>query len=382
MSYMMQAHQNLAIQRTGQIVSRDDFLDYMTFQRWIPPLFIEIFGPLPGVKEEWASQGASRQEVNMSAFRYRFAQSAGVPVSAGYYHGGTAEVIIEETDEHILGKDGMGRTVKMSKKAATLPVPLDYPVANWDDWAKIKHHYLFNPDRLSPNWEDAVREHIKQGMVISVHVPGAFDQPRQLMGEEALCLACYEEPELLQDILKTIGDCACQVIDIVTSKVQVDQIDTHEDMAGRSGPLFGPLQAETFMVPYYRRIWDLASSRGARLFSQDSDGDMTPIIPQMLKGGLNYMYPIEPTGAMDPLTIRQQYGNRLAMMGGLNKYALLHGKAAIREELERKLPPLIRSGGVVLGLDHRIPNGITIDDYRFYHATAWEIIEAVTAQCV
>lgn len=51
----------------------------------------------------------------------------------------------------------------------------------------------------------------------------------------------------------------------------------------------------------------------------------------------------------------------------------------IEAELEYKIPPMIRTGGCVLGLDHRIPNGTPLTHYRFYIRKAWEIMDRVCA---
>jgi hypothetical protein len=40
----------------------------------------------------------------------------------------------------------------------------------------------------------------------------------------------------------------------------------------------------------------------------------------------------------------------------------------------------VRSGGCVLGLDHRIPNGTPLEHYRFYIDTAWKIMEREAAR--
>ena len=54
-----------------------------------------------------------------------------------------------------------------------------------------------------------------KGYLTLLGIPGGFDEPRQLMGEENLCIACYEEPEMITDMLKTIGDMCVQVIERV-----------------------------------------------------------------------------------------------------------------------------------------------------------------------
>jgi uroporphyrinogen-III decarboxylase len=215
--------------------------------------------------------------------------------------------------------------------------------------------------------------------VITVSIPGGFNEPRELMGEAALCESYYSQPELIHDMLATIGEMAIQVLDRVSAEVPVDQLSVHEDMAGKSGPLAGPRQVEAFIGPYYRKVWDLLESRGARLFSQDSDGDMNPIIPGLLEGGVNLMYPNEPAAGMDIVRIRETYGNRLALMGGIDKHVIRRSKEEIEAELEYRIPTMVHTGACVLGLDHRIPNGTPLAHYRFYVEKAWEIIERESA---
>jgi len=368
-----ESHASLAIAH-GMEVRREEYLDYMTFRSNRRAMFTEIFGPLLGLKDEWAAQGASLEELDMSAFRYRRAMDGWVPVNTGWT-GGQQEQILEETDDFIVGIDRMGRRVKLSKKAATLPLPLDHPVSTMDDWRKIRHHYEFSEERLAGDWERAAREHRAAGRVVAVGIPGGYDEPRQLMGDEALCIAYYDQPELIHDILKTIGDTALRVLDRVCAAVQVDQLFVHEDMAGRSGSMAGPKQIAEFIKPYYRGIWDMLRDRGARLFGQDSDGNMNGVIPAFLDAGINFMYPMEPAADMDIVAIRAACGTRLAMMGGIDKHVLRRSRDEIVAELEYKIPPMVRTGGCVLGLDHRIPNGTPLENYRFCHRTAWEIIE-------
>lgn len=62
------------------------------------------------------------------------------------------------------------------------------------------------------------------------------------------------------------------------------------------------------------------------------------------------------------------------MLGGLDKFALLRGHEAIRAELEYKLQPAMRTGGIIFSLDHRIVNGTPLEAYRYYVRTAREIL--------
>ena len=63
------------------------------------------------------------------------------------------------------------------------------------------------------------------------------------------------------------------------------------------------------------------------------------------------------------------------MLGGIDKHVLRQDKDAIRRELEYKLQPLMReAGGIVFSLDHRIPNGTPIENYRYYVQLGRELL--------
>ena len=367
-------HSDLAIKKTPT-VRREEYLDYMTFQSNERPLFTEIFGPLIGLKEEWEEQGATPEELDFSAFKYRFEARGGIPVATGMMGGYPTETI-EDNDEFTISRDGLGRIMKRSKKAATITLPMNYPVKNMDDWLKLKPFYEFSEARFGKDWEATARQHLEAGRVVCVGIPGGFDGLRQLLGVETLSIAFYDQPELVHDILNTFGDTASRVLDRVSATVQVDLLGVHEDMAGVSGPLAGPKQVAEFIKPYYRRIWDMLANRGARLFDQDSDGDMNPVIPVFLDAGVNCMHPMEPAANMDIVKIREQYGTKLAFRGGIDKHVIRRSKEEIVAELEYKIPPMIATGGCVLALDHRIPNGTPLENYRFYIKKVWEMLEA------
>jgi len=169
-------------------------------------------------------------------------------------------------------------------------------------------------------------------------------------------------------------DTCLKVYERAVDIVAPDILYTHDDMAGKSGPLFGPAQVERFMKPYYKPVWDMLSSAGCKLFAQDSDGDINAIIDALLDCGINFIYPCEPGSGMDIVELRRKYGRRLCLEGGISKYVLLGSKEDIRRELEYKICDTTKGGGTIFALDHRVPNGVSIDNYRYYVRTAKEML--------
>lgn len=355
-------------------VSPAVYLDHMTYQGFERPIFVELFGPLIGLEDEWRAQGASESELSLDAFDFDWVPIARVPVATGLI-GGQPAGTLEETDTYRIERDSLGRTKKLFKQVATIALPLDYPVHNFDDWLAIKPMLTFDESRFGADWLAVSQQARADDRLLLTGIPGGFDLPRQLMGEEECCLAFYTQPELLHDILATAADTAYRVLERVTAEVVIDQLSVHEDLAGKSGSLIGPAQIGEVVAPYYRRVWDLLRDRGTRIFAQDSDGNLNSVLESFVTdGGINETHPIEPAAGMDPVDLRERFGTRLGLRGGIDKHVLRQSKAAIRAELEAKLLPLKDSPGTVFSLDHRIPPGTPLDHYRYYVDTAREIL--------
>ncbi len=352
--------------------NREQYLDLMTFGHAPRPMFCELFGPLVGLDAEWREQGATEEEINMTAFDWDY-----VPyVFCGGYTGmqGPPPTLKEDNEERRVEVDCMGREMLLLKKTATIPLPMNFPVQTMDDWLKVKPFFTFSPDRIKWDEVEAAAQAQKEGSLVCAHMPGAFDVPRELMGEEITCLAYYEQPELMADILATITDTTMRVLEPISEKLKIDQLMVHEDFAGKSGPMVGPIQVREYFQPFYRKVWDMLSSRGTRIFEQDTDGDIKPVIPALLDCGLTSIYPMEPAAGMDIVELRKIYGQRLAVRGGIDKHVIRKDRDAIRRELEHKFDPSLIAGGCVFGLDHRIPNGTSIENYRYYVSLGREIL--------
>lgn len=114
---------------------RDEYLDLLTFAGAKRPMFVELFGPLIGLEDEWRAQGATEAEIGLTAFDWDYVRVVGCGASTGAL-GGQETVTLEETREHLIQRDYLGRTVKLCKGKATIALPLDFPVKDMDSCAR------------------------------------------------------------------------------------------------------------------------------------------------------------------------------------------------------------------------------------------------------
>jgi uroporphyrinogen decarboxylase len=138
-----------------------------------------------------------------------------------------------------------------------------------------------------------------------------------------------------------------------------------EDLAFKTGPHISPSIYKEFWLPYQNRIVSLLSKYGVENICLHSAGDFRVLIPMLLDNGVSMIWPLDRNSNMDPIEIQKKFGKSLRMAGGVGKSALLAGKAAIDEELER-LMPLIREGGYFPALDDIVPPETPFVNYIYF----------------
>ena len=274
---------------------------------------------------------------------------------------------IEETEDYIIWRDEERAVKKESKKdIKTIPHFMDYGLKNREDWKLFKAR--LNPDtpgRFPADWEKRVKAFQTRDYPLCIHIGSLIGRPRNWAGFENIGVLAYDDPALFEEIIETICVCGCAVIERTLKDVTPDFGAGWEDICFKNGPIISPKMFDKWIVPRYKRITDLLLKHGVDVVWTDCDGNLMPILDQFLAGGINCMFPLEVAGGTDPVAIREKYGRRVLLQGGVDKIALLKGPKGIEQELLR-LKPLVEDGGFVPHVDHRCPADVTLENYKFY----------------
>jgi len=113
------------------------------------------------------------------------------------------------------------------------------------------------------------------------------------------------------------------------------------DYAFNANPFFSPLQFREYVYPYLRRL--IAAYRGlGKVVIKHTDGNIMPILDQLVEAGPHAIHSIDPQGGMDIAEVKRLYGRRVALCGNVHcgmiqtgteqevlascDYAMRHGK--------------------------------------------------------
>jgi len=198
-----------------------------------------------------------------------------------------------------------------------------------------------------------------------------FGYIRNWMGVEGISFLYYEDEELYDEIIDTLGDLVYNTAKEALETMKgigftFDYAHFWEDICFKNGPLVVPKVFEKKVGPHYRRITDLLNSHGVNIVSLDCDGVIDTLVPVWLNNGVNTMFPIEVGtwgASIEPW--RGKYGKELRGVGGMNKNLFAADKAAIDSEVKR-LQPLVALGGYIPCPDHRIPPGAKWELVQYY----------------
>jgi len=360
-----------------ELSNRERYVRLMRGQTVDRAPFFCIFGPWPATIERWKTEGLAQDATwpaIMQIIGFDSHRGYQLPVN-GFLCPGFEPRVVEETEDAVVMVDHFGILQKQRRDQGSMPAFLSFPVAAREDWHAIRNR--FDPDapgRLPAEWERICRESRDSGEpVFAGDLPvGFFGGPRQLLGLEHLLLLFYDDPALLVDILDTLCDFWVARYTRVQRDAPLDYFFVWEDMCFKNGPLLSPALFRRFLVPRYKRLTTALREAGVDIIMVDSDGDVRPLLPLWLEGGVTLMFPWETQMGLDIAEVRRRYPE-LQMVGGLNKAVLAHGGQAIDRELA-KVPYMLESGRYLPAVDHFVPPDVSWDDYRHFYDRLRDLI--------
>ncbi len=280
--------------------------------------------------------------------------------------------VLSEDENTVTYVESQGIVVREFKNnpLSSMPQFVRFPVQTRDEFRKFWRERM-QPDlaaRIGPDWRAQMRKFKDRDylfVVLADRWGGFFGGPRNLVGVETLCMMFRDDPAFVEEMMDATADFLIAMLGQMLEETSIDVLGFWEDMGYKSGPLISPAMVKKFMAPRYRRVVDFARAHGVQWFCLDSDGKVDSLVPIWLDAGIDILYPFEVQAGMNVVELRKRFGRDLRMWGGVDKRALLHGRAEIEAEVDR-LRDLIHDGGYVPMLDHSAPPDISYANYCYY----------------
>jgi uroporphyrinogen decarboxylase len=262
-----------------------------------------------------------------------------VPFSIGLHHE-LAKAMSEGSEINLMRKIG----VDIVSAGGTEPAgwePKKFPDGKWiDEWGILRNprvpgsidwfethpistsqdldNYEF-PDPHAPGRFDALDQTVedndgKRCVFFSLGWT-LFERSWLLHGFEDLLKDMYMNRPLVERLMDKIVDYDIEILRQGLER-DVDVCHFGDDLGSRQGPLISPILWRRFIKPRLSKIFEVPKKRGLPI-SIHSDGNITPLIPDLVDLGVRVINPVSPV-EVDPIWLKREFGDRICLYGTID----------------------------------------------------------------
>jgi uroporphyrinogen decarboxylase len=234
-------------------------------------------------------------------------------------------------------------------------------IQSWDDFEQYPWP---NVDEYDFYAFEYINDHLPDGMgLVSCHAGGIFEHLSQIMSLEGLCLALYDQPDLVRAVAEQIGD---RMVAFYRHLLDLDRLIAvfqGDDMGFRTGTLISPDDLRRYTLPWQKRFADLAHEQGLP-YLLHSCGNLETIYEELIADvGIDGKHSFE--DAIVPVEqFYARFGERIAVLGGIDVDILAAGTP---EQVRARTRTLIEvcgaQGRYAVGSGNSIPSYIPVENY-------------------
>jgi uroporphyrinogen decarboxylase len=248
--------------------------------------------------------------------------------------------------------------------------PFGHPLA---DDQELETYSAPDPDRpaLYTEASRVIRDYKSEYWIVGVTPTTIFETAWALRGYEQLMVDMVVDPVKANRVLDLPYYYHMAVAQHMV-RLGVDMIWLGDDVGGQNSMLMSPKMWRQYFKP---RMTDLIASLRAInpqiKIAYHTDGVVYPIIPDLIEIGLDVLNPIQPM-AMDPVKLKEGYGDRLCFWGSLDiQQTIPFGTPGdVKKEVMIRLKTLGRGGGLLIGPTHNLQLDTPLENF-------WAMVETI-----
>ena len=236
-----------------------------------------------------------------------------------------------------------------------------------EDWLAYKERLRPSPEgRYPADWDRWVAHSETVAWPIALNLPGFFGTLTTVIGLEeptGLFMSFHDRPDFVRSIVAHLIEWVIGVSEKALREARIDFAILGEQIAGDDGPMIGPGLVQEFFLNGYKRVIDHVRSCGVETVIYNSDGNVGAFMDLLTGIGIDGVMTIPKQ--MDAHGLRARYGNELALIGGVDRWALVKSKQDIKREVDEVME-LARRGRFIPCLCGGVLPETALENYRYY----------------
>lgn len=194
--------------------------------------------------------------------------------------------------------------------------------------------------------EAAPEDKVRLAMCWSAH----FQDTCASFGMETALMNMLSNPEIYEAVDEKIVNFYLKANEIFfeATKGKLDAVLIGNDMGSQRGLMLSPQCVRDFIIPGCKKLVDQAHSYGLKVIYH-SCGSIAQVIPDLIAAGVDVIHPIQALAAgMEPESLKQQFGDKVAFCGGVDTQDLLvNGTPEMVQAKVKELRTIFPTGLVI-----------------------------------
>lgn len=278
-------------------------------------------------------------------------------------------VVLEEDDETVLTRDGNGAILRHHKQHASTPEHVDFTVKDRAGWEQLTKPILTaDPRRINMQaYHDARKAAAERDLFFCWSGVNVFELMHPVCGHEYMLLGMAMDPDWIKEMTMTYARLTIELMeDLFAKEGKPDGIWFYEDMGFKERPFMSPDMYREIIQPAHKLTIDYCHSQGLPVILH-SCGFVEPLLPGLVEAGIDCLQVMEVKAGMDCCRIKRNFGDRLALCGGMDvRHLTRNDIPGLKAELEAKMPVVMDGSGYILHSDHSIPDQVEYETYRTF----------------
>jgi uroporphyrinogen decarboxylase len=187
------------------------------------------------------------------------------------------------------------------------------------------------------------------------------------------------EFNLLMDLVEDVPFCralAERLVDFLVPEAEkcleaTNTYDTafwlYDELGNNKSSIISPDTFEAVYLEPYKKLISAIKAKGASKIILHCDGNCLPLLDLLIEAGFDGVQGVNPTAGMTVPEVKNKYGNKLILIGGMcNILVIPSGDEKRIETQARSILEVARDGGVIIGT-HSIDSDISVENYNKYY---------------
>lgn len=278
----------------------------------------------------------------------------------------------------VVGLDGVAITINYKRKMQTestyidefevlrkidktYDMPLSYPIKTISDLREYKWPNVKEEEKYK-NIVEAT-EYFNKSKAIIVLLRDVFSNPKDLLGFENFLMSFNTNKKIIKELIKESAEFSIKLAE-ESYKYGGEVILATDDYADNKGTLINPDTMREFILLVLSDLFKEFKRVGFKVIKY-TDGNIMPIINDLLECNIDCLDPIYPLANMDLKSIKKTIGSRVCLKGNVNCATKLVDGTLDETICETKkcLDVTKKNGGYILSSSNSIHSGINPSNF-------------------